>query len=196
MSQIHLHRAADYPRMPWKNGGGSTLEIARDQGEGLEGFGWRLSLADIGESGGFSAFAGYQRIITVLEGAGMQLQVDGVPSRPLLPFDPFAFSGDSRVQCQLLAGAIRDFNLIYAPQRYRVRLQWLALARSQRLFSSASTLLLFGAVDALQVTVDDADCALLGRYDCLQIERAIGLVELQLAADTPGACCLIELIAL
>ncbi|WP_300650997.1 HutD family protein, partial [Pseudomonas sp.] len=115
MSQMHILRAADYPRMPWKNGAGSTLEIARDQGEGLEGFGWRLSIADIAESGGFSAFAGYQRVITVLEGAGMCLQVDGVASRPLLPFDPVAFAGDSRVECQLLAGAIRDFNLIYAP---------------------------------------------------------------------------------
>ncbi len=145
MSQIQLHRAAGYPRMPWKNGGGSTLEIARDQGEGLEGFGWRLSIADIGESGGFSAFTGYQRLISVLEGEGMRLQVDGLASRPLLPLDPFAFGGDSRVECELLAGAIRDFNLIYAPQRYGARLQWLSLERPQRLFSSATTLLLFSA---------------------------------------------------
>ena len=53
MSQPVVLRAADYPRMPWKNGGGSTEEITRDAGEGLEGFGWRLSIADIGESGGF-----------------------------------------------------------------------------------------------------------------------------------------------
>ena len=68
MSQLQVLRAKDYPRMPWKNGGGSTEEITRDAGEGLEGFGWRLSIADIAESGGFSSFAGYQRIITVLEG--------------------------------------------------------------------------------------------------------------------------------
>ncbi len=193
MSRIQLHRAASYPRMPWKNGGGSTLEIARDQGEGLEGFGWRLSIADIGESGGFSAFTGYQRVITVLEGAGMRLQVDGLASRPLLPFDPFAFAGDRRVECELLAGAIRDFNLIYAPQRYSARLQWLVLERPQRLFTSATTLLLFSASEALQVMTDEADGARLGRYDCLQIERGSGLAELQLQADAPGACCLIEL---
>lgn len=194
MSQVQLHRAADYPRMPWKNGGGSTLEIARDQGEGLEGFGWRLSIADIGEAGGFSAFNGYQRIITVLEGQGMQLQVDAAVSRPLLPLDPFAFAGDSRVDCRLLGGAVRDFNLIYAPQRYAARLQWLAVQAPQRLFSSAGSLLLFNAGEALQVRLDGADCASLQRYDCLQIERADGaLAELQLQADVPGACCLIEL---
>lgn len=193
MSQSQLHRAASYPRMPWKNGGGSTLEIARDRGEGLEGFGWRLSIADIGESGGFSTFAGYQRVITVLEGAGMRLQVDGVASRPLLPLDPFAFGGDRQVACELLDGAIRDFNLIYAPQRYGARLQWLSLAQPQRLFSSATTLLLFSAVEALELTTGDGGCARLGRYDCLQIERGSGLVELQVQADASGACCLIEL---
>lgn len=77
MSQPVVLRAVDYPRMPWKNGGGSTEEITRDAGEGLVGFGWRLSIADIGESGGFSRFEGYQRIISVLQGAGMNLQVDG-----------------------------------------------------------------------------------------------------------------------
>ena len=97
MSQTRILRAADYPRMPWKNGGGSTEEIARDAGQDLDGFGWRLSIADIETSGGFSVFAGYQRIITVLQGAGMALDVDGLSSRPLLPSDPFAFSGDSQV---------------------------------------------------------------------------------------------------
>ena len=81
--------------MPWKNGGGSTEEITRDAGAGLDGFGWRLSIADIAESGGFSSFSGYQRVITVLQGDGMTLCVDGEDTRPLLPLDPFAFSGES-----------------------------------------------------------------------------------------------------
>ena len=120
---IQLLRATEYPRMPWKNGAGTTLEIMRDAGTELDGFGWRLSIADIDAAGAFSSFAGYQRIISVLEGQGMCLNVDGVDSRPLRAFDPFAFGGGSRVDCRLLDGAIRDFNLIYAPQRYRARLQ-------------------------------------------------------------------------
>ncbi|WP_137820523.1 HutD family protein [Pseudomonas sp. 2FG] len=193
MTRINTYRAADYPRMPWKNGAGSTLEIARDGGESLDSFGWRLSIADVGESGGFSAFNGYQRIITVLEGGGMQLQVDGRLSRPLPALEPFAFAGDSQVDCRLLAGAIRDFNLIYAPERYLARLQWLALEQPQRLFSSASRLLLFSAGDGLEVRLDDAVCAVLGRYDCLHLEREPGLAELQIQAATAGSCCLIEL---
>src|SRR5476649_1425413 len=118
MSAVKVWRATDYIRMPWKNGGGSTEEITRDAGTGLDGFGWRLSIADIAESGGFSTFAGYQRIITVLQGAGMVLNVDGQDTPSLLPTDPFAFSGDSQVSCTLIDGPIRDFNLIYSPKRY------------------------------------------------------------------------------
>ncbi|AZC22111.1 MULTISPECIES: HutD family protein [Pseudomonas] len=190
MIQSTLLRAADYPRMPWKNGGGSTEEITRDSGTGLEGFGWRLSIADIGESGGFSSFAGYQRIITVLQGAGMQLSVDGQEGRPLLPFDPFAFSGASQVSCNLLGGAIRDFNLIYSPERYLARLQW--FDGQQRFFTQAHTVLVFSAAEQAWVDVTGATVQALGRFDCLRLDGNAGLLEMAL----DGHCCVIELTAL
>ncbi|WP_434649247.1 HutD/Ves family protein [Pseudomonas sp. D1-2] len=188
MSQLKVLRAADYPSMPWKNGGGSTEEITRDAGTGLEGFGWRLSIADIGESGGFSTFAGYERIITVLQGGGMTLTVDGHATRPLHSLDPFAFSGESQVQCTLLEGPIRDFNLIYAPQRYRARLQW--LGGQQRFFSEAGTVLVFSAAPTLRVKMDETVEAL-GLYDCLQLSGNAGLLDI----TTHGQCCVIELTA-
>lgn len=187
MTQLQLLRAKDYPRMPWKNGGGFTEEITRDAGEGLDGFGWRLSIADIEESGGFSTFGGYQRIITVLQGDGMRLLVDDQASRPLLPFDAFAFSGESQVSCKLLGGAIRDFNLIYAPQRYHARLQW--FDGTSRVFSSASTMLLFAASGHVEVAVSGQQKQLLGLYDCLHLEGNDGLLGL----DVQGRFCLIEL---
>ncbi|MBP5119253.1 HutD family protein [Pseudomonas protegens] len=189
MIQLTHLLAADYPRMPWKNGGGSTEEIARDTGDGLDGFGWRLSIADIAESGGFSSFAGYQRVITVLQGAGMQLTIDGEDVRPLLPLDAFAFSGASQVDCTLLEGAIRDFNLIYCPQRYVARLQW--LDGQQRFFTQAHTLLLFSAAEQAWVDTGSAPVQALGRYDCLRLEGNRGLLEVAL----DGLCCVIELTA-
>jgi len=187
MSSVKVWRAAEYVRMPWKNGGGSTEEITRDAGSGLDGFGWRLSIADIAESGGFSTFAGYQRVITVLQGDGMTLCVDGDDTRPLLPLDPYAFRGESQVSCTLLGGAIRDFNLIYAPQRYSARLQW--LDGEQQFFSSASTLLVFSVSELLQVQVGET-ASQLGRHDCLQLDGNAGLVEVA----TNAACCVIELL--
>ena len=185
MSEINVWRAADYVRMPWKNGGGSTEEISRDAGTGLDGFGWRLSIADIAESGGFSTFAGYQRVITVIKGAGMVLTVDGEEQRGLLPLQPFAFKGESQVSCRLITGPIRDFNLIYSPQRYHARLQW--VDGVQRFFSTAQTLLVFSVADEVTVLGEK-----LGHYDCLQVDGNTELLEISVT----GRCCIIELTAL
>ena len=190
MSQLNVLRAGSYPRMPWKNGGGSTEEVARDAGQGLEGFGWRVSIADISRSGEFSSFAGYQRIITVLQGDGMTLRVDGRQSRALLPFDAYAFDGASCVECDLLGGTVRDFNLIYSPERFRARLQWYDGVLPVSLFSSAPTLLLFSACDDLQVRVAGHPAEALGIYDTLSLDNPSGLLKVTLA----GRCCLIELL--
>ncbi|KAH7718236.1 hypothetical protein AAVH_14304 [Aphelenchoides avenae] len=173
--------------MPWKNGGGFTQEITRDAGNALDEFGWRLSIADIEASGDFSCFAGYQRIITVLQGDGMRLNIDGRPSRPLLPFDAFAFDGKSQVSCTLLGEPIRDFNLIYAPNRYSARLQW--FDGGSRLFTNASVILVFSGQPQLQVSVDAKDAHTLDLYDCLHLSGNDHLLELELT----GRCCLIEL---
>ncbi|MFB3802535.1 HutD family protein [Pseudomonas sp. K1(2024)] len=186
MSGVRVLRARDYPRMPWKNGGGSTEEIARDAGEGLEGFGWRLSIADIESSGGFSRFAGYQRIISVLQGDGMYLTVDGQRSRLLRVFDAFAFKGDSEVACTLPGGGIRDFNLIYAPDLYRARLQW--FEGRARFFSDAGTVVVFGGGGEVGVEVDGGG-VLLGGYDCLLVSGREGVVGVEVS----GGCCVVEL---
>jgi environmental stress-induced protein Ves len=188
MSPLTVLRAANYPRMPWKNGGGSTEEITRDAGAGLDGFGWRLSIADIAESGGFSTYAGYQRIISVLQGVGMILHVDGQATRPLQPLDPFAFNGESQVSCTLLGGAIRDFNLIYAPDRYTARLQW--IDSKQRVFTSAGTVLVFSVTEGLSVNAGTTT-ETLGKHDCLQLDGNRELLEVSVS----GSCCLIELTA-
>lgn len=45
------------PVSPWRNGGGATREVARHpQGAAADGFEWRVSVADIGADGPFSAY--------------------------------------------------------------------------------------------------------------------------------------------
>lgn len=110
---ITLLDPADYRRMPWKNGGGTTTEIALAPLPGDSGrFLWRVSIADVAQAGPFSAFRGYERLIAVVEGAGMRLTVDGVPATVQHRAAAFRFSGDAVVDCALLDGPIRDFNLI------------------------------------------------------------------------------------
>ena len=95
---------------PWKNGGGITHEIARADRDGQ--LLWRLSIAEVAADGPFSAFPGLSRILTVIEGAGLHL--DTAESRlDALPLAPLAFSGDLPVASRLIAGPIRDFNVIF-----------------------------------------------------------------------------------
>jgi uncharacterized protein len=112
MAESRLIRPAEYRAMPWRNGQGTTAEIALGLGEGGR-FRWRLSIADVAASGPFSDFAGYDRVIAVVGGAGMRLAVGGRPPVELTQYsEPYAFPGEAATECTLLAGPIRDFNLM------------------------------------------------------------------------------------
>lgn len=113
--------AQEHRSMPWKNGGGATAEIAiAPPGASVAGgFDWRLSIASIAADGPFSAFPGYDRVILLLEGAGMILSPAGqAPHRLDRPFQPFRFSGEAAVDCRLLDGPCRDLNLMVARDRF------------------------------------------------------------------------------
>lgn len=102
--------------MPWRNGGGSTTEITiAPEGAGLSGerFLYRVSIADVTSDGPFSRFEGYDRHIMLLAGAGMTIDC-GAHGRLALttPCEPHAFSGDWDVAGTLVAGPVRDFNVI------------------------------------------------------------------------------------
>ncbi|MFF8882268.1 HutD/Ves family protein [Streptomyces flaveolus] len=106
-------RASERTPAPWKNGGGVTSEVAvHPQGAGTDDFGWRVSVADVARSGPFSTFDGVDRIITVVDGPGMALTVDGIPHVVDAPYEPFAFPGDAVTECRLLDGPIVDFNVM------------------------------------------------------------------------------------
>ena len=99
--------------MPWKNGGGHTTEIAaHPAGSGFASFAWRVSVADVLQDGPFSPFAGIDRTLVLLAGAGMRLTGDGEPLELRTPFEPVSFSGDASLHCGLFAGPVRDFNLM------------------------------------------------------------------------------------
>ncbi|HEU4539125.1 MAG TPA: HutD family protein, partial [Polyangiaceae bacterium] len=63
------------PAQPWKNGGGTTREIAAMPPDaGTSGFAWRVSVAEIARPGPFSAFPGVDRQIVLLAGEGVRLR--------------------------------------------------------------------------------------------------------------------------
>jgi environmental stress-induced protein Ves len=107
----------------WRNGGGTTREIASwpADGGGL-GFGWRASVADIDRDGPFSAFAGVERTLTLLAGDGVRLVCPGVFDRLLTRVgEPFAFSGDHALDAELPGGACRVLNIMVRRGRWTAR---------------------------------------------------------------------------
>ncbi|BFV60367.1 HutD family protein [Kitasatospora sp. CMC57] len=113
MTMVQVLRADQRPATPWLNGGGITREVAGyPTGAGLADFHWRVSLADVAQGGPFSRFEGVDRVITVVEGAGMALTVAGTEHRLAEPFRPFAFPGDAETGCELLGGPVVDFNVM------------------------------------------------------------------------------------
>ncbi len=116
--------AADYRKMPWKNGGGVTTEIVVEPPSGRLSdarFSYRVSVADVASDGPFSAFPGCDRHIMLLSGDGMTLDVDGT-WHELRAFAPFSFSGDARVHGALHGGPVRDFNVIVDRASFRATL--------------------------------------------------------------------------
>lgn len=115
MKALHL-RPADYLRQAWKNGGGTTTEIAR-HGDGGPWM-WRVSIADVERSGPFSHFPGYERCITLIEGDGMTLRMDG-REHALRRYRPFEFDGGAATEGHLAGGAVKDLNLMVDRMRAR-----------------------------------------------------------------------------
>jgi environmental stress-induced protein Ves len=77
-----------------------------------------LSLAEVVQSGPFSDFTGYDRTIVLVDGAGMDLAVDGNEAVRLRdPGRPFAFDGGAKADCTLLDGPVRDLNLMVERRR-------------------------------------------------------------------------------
>jgi environmental stress-induced protein Ves len=111
-SGYRLLRHRRYREMPWRNGGGVTLEIAREPANGEE-FAWRLSLAQIGGSCDFSPYPGYRRAIVLVDGALLQLRFRGHGGCSLgLAKRGTRFDGDWKTRCVLPRGPCTDLSLI------------------------------------------------------------------------------------
>lgn len=111
---LRLLRTRDYQRVRWKNDGGWTTEIASEpMPEGSSGFRWRVSIADIEVDGPFSTFPDIDRDLLLLSGKGIELAINAAdPVRLDQRFQKIHFRGEDSIDCRLLAGPTRDFNVM------------------------------------------------------------------------------------
>lgn len=152
-----------YREMPWRNGGGSTTEIAiSPQGAALGAgapFLWRVSMARVEQDGPFSTFAGYDRTLVLLQGGGVQLSfgADAPPVTLSAPLQRCRFAGEWETHCLLVDGAVRDFNVIVDRKRGRAAVESVALAPQPRTMElHGRTTLFFVAQGAMELALADA----------------------------------------
>jgi uncharacterized protein len=121
---LKIIRAADCRTTRWKNGSGSTTEIAVEPPDAsLESFDWRISMARVASDGPFSEFPGIDRTLAVVSGSGLQLSIDGKSPVTLdHGSDPIRFPGDVATSARLLSGEITDLNVMSRRQRFSHRL--------------------------------------------------------------------------
>lgn len=137
--------AVDYRRVSWKNGGGVTAEIAAfPANASMEDFGWRISMADVAADGPFSCFPGVDRTLTLLEGQGMVLEIEGQGRRELDPASPpLSFAGDVPVMARLADGPVRDLNVMTRRGRFSHSVTPIAVEGHRALVIGAATAVIF-----------------------------------------------------
>jgi environmental stress-induced protein Ves len=128
---IHLLSPLAYRVQPWKNGGGTTTEIAvHPEGAGWDDFLWRVGIADITKSGPFSSFPGVDRSILLLDcppDSGLNLSIDG-RSVEMVPDEFVDFAGEAVVHGLLRGEAVRDFNVMSRRGAIKHRRAWKSIA--------------------------------------------------------------------
>jgi environmental stress-induced protein Ves len=143
VSAMRVIAAKDGQRTRWKNDGGWTTEIARSAeagpaGSGSDHFRWRISVAEIESDGPFSIFPGIARDLLLLEGNGIELDIDDAEPRQLTRrFERVHFDGESSVHCRLLAGPTRDFNVMARRDAVRAEVLARPLVDSMVIFPEA-----------------------------------------------------------
>ena len=151
-SSIRRILTSDIAAVPWKNGGGVTRELATGGGSGSD-WGWRISLAEVAQDGPFSAFPGVDRIIAVIEGAGMDLVRPDGSTLALEPFRPVSFAGEDPLTGRLRNGPVRDLNVMVRRGAYVAELRFLRGPSSAALESHdggcAAIFALAGSADEL-----------------------------------------------
>ena len=103
-----------YRRLPWRNGGGVTVDIA------FEDEVWRFSRTPITTAGPFSDYAGYDRLQVLVAGSGLVLEMPDGEIDLRRPFAPVRFAGETPITSRLEAGPVEVVNLL--GERRRVRL--------------------------------------------------------------------------
>ena len=192
---MEIIRFADLKPEPWRNGGGTTRQVASQPGSAQDGnWDWRVSIADVTKAGDFSAFPGMERVLTVVEGELLLLSLDGA-ERPLEKYRPFRFPGGASTHASLPTGDIRDLNVITRAGSFKGYTSIIELSkkRAKPIFEGSIGILLQGQAT---VAVGTEEPEPLARYDAVVGSDAdtpdvlgrgfLAVVSIDRVEDEPG----------
>jgi len=123
-----MHRiiaSSSFKEGRWLNGMGVSWEIAAEP-PGAVGadFGWRFALARIEADVPFSVYPRVDRVFTLIEGAGLDLDVEGFGRVEVhAPFVLHRFPGDCPTSCALRGGPCRSLNLFFDRDAWRAEVE-------------------------------------------------------------------------
>ena len=144
------------PVQAWRNGGGSTRELL--VWPRADAWHCRISVAEIGQDGPFSAYPGVERWFAVLRGEGVVLRFARCRHRLTPGSAALRFDGAAGPDCELLAGTSQDLNLMVQSdagcgcmQRVQPGADWISAAPLRALFTLAGATLQIDGSDAAQL---------------------------------------------
>lgn len=161
---MRLLRAADRVAALWKNGGGTTREVAIWPPDStFDNFDWRISIADVRSAGPFSVFSNIDRIMLILKGRiALDFSEQSVVLDPQSA--PFAFPGDVPCHGRPIDGDVMDLNVMTRRGRSAARVEPLS---AKTLSDGASHTVIVATEASLveigieRVALDTFDAALL-----------------------------------
>ncbi len=154
--------------MRWKNNLGWTREIFRSPDN--DDYDWRVSIAEIDHDCAFSAFPGHDRVLVLLEGNGMRLRFSGGELIELSPpRDRIRFRGEDELNCELLDGPTRDFNLIWKRDRVKADVLHRPLVGPMVFFAEPRVQWLIHLIGGRARLKDRSDVAVLEQGDSLRL---------------------------
>ncbi|MGC4024826.1 MAG: HutD family protein [Mesorhizobium sp.] len=189
---MRLIRAKDYRRMPWKNGGGETIEIAVfPKGADTSNFDWRVSMARVESDGPFSVFLGIDRTLAILEGAGVELSVVGTETERIVD-TPHSFPGDVETSARLIDGPITDLNVMTRRGAFQSRVTPLQLSTPREIVVMSPVALVYCQTGKVTIEQEFVSPIELIAGDTLFIEAMPNGLELQ--PVEPSKLFLIEIV--
>jgi len=167
--------ASSLVKTPWKNGTGSTAQIAiHPANSSLEknDYSWRLSTAEVSQSGAFSVFPDFERLLTIVRGEELILEFSDL-RKSLKPGTVVTFHGEEQIECFIPQGPITDLGLIYDPDQVVAKMSVVELNGRPRSFAlSAPTVFFFCASGEIACSVYPGEFEYgLGAGDSLRVNH-------------------------